>query len=387
MRQGKRKTIWIVLSYVITALAAGAVVCFAVKLGNQGKLDRLEYLIANRFVEEFDETAIEDAAANAMVEALGDRWSHYLTAQQYRDYQAQSENSYVGIGVTVVLTEDGAISISEVVPGAPAQAAGILPGDVLLQVDGVSCQGMTLSQIGELIRGVVGEQMVLTMERAGERVELPVTFAQFDVPVAASAMLEDQIGLVTIENFGSRCAQETAAAIEELLTQGAKALIFDVRNNPGGYRSELVEVLDELLPEGVLFATEDYAGRREEDRSDSACLELPMAVLVNGDSYSAAEFFAAALQEYEAAVVVGSQTCGKGHFQTVYRLPGGAAVSLSIGRYYTPNGVNLEGIGLTPDIPVEVDEQTAAAIAAHQLEVGEDPQLAAAVEALEEKLR
>lgn len=387
MQQGNRKTVWIVLSYVITALVAGMVVYFAMRLGNPGKLARLEYLIANRFVEEYDETAVEDAAANAMVEALGDRWSHYLTAEQYRDYQAQSENSYVGIGVTIVLTEDGDVSVSEVVPGAPAQAAGILPGDLLLRVDSVSCQDMTLSQIRELIRGEAGERMVLTMERAGECIELPVTFAQFDVPVAVADMLENHIGLVTIENFGSRCAQETVAAIEELLTQGAEALIFDVRNNPGGYRSELVELLDYLLPEGVLFATEDYAGRRREDRSDCACLEIPMAVLVNGDSYSAAEFFAAALQEYEAAVVVGSQTCGKGHFQTVYDLPGGAAVSLSIGRYYTPNGVNLEGVGLTPDVPVAVDEDTAAAIVANQLTAAEDPQMMAAIEAIQDESR
>ena len=190
------------------------------------------------------------------------------------------------------------------------------------------------------------------------------------------------MGLVTIENFDSRCAEESIAAIESLLEQGAQKLIFDVRNNPGGYSDELVKLLDYLLPEGDLFRTERYDGQEHVDTSDASCLDVPMAVLVNADSYSAAEFFAAALQEYEAAVVVGTQTCGKGYFQTTYQLSDGSAVALSIGKYFTPNGVSLIDVGVIPDIPVEVDEETAADILYGRLEPQEDPQVQAAVNAL-----
>ena len=195
-------------------------------------------------------------------------------------------------------------------------------------------------------------------------------------------MLEDKIGLVTIANFDERCAEETIAAIEELCNQGATALVFDVRNNPGGYKREMVEVLDYLLPEGALFRTVDYRGREDVDTSDASCLDIPMAVVVNLHSYSAAEFFAAALDEYDAAVIVGEKTFGKGYFQNTYRLSDGSAVTLSVGKYFTPKGNSLAGVGLTPDVEHIVDEETAALIAAGLVTPEEDPQIIAAVNAL-----
>ena len=164
--------------------------------------------------------------------------------------------------------------------------------------------------------------------------------------------------------------------------QGAWGLIFDVRNNPGGYKHELVEVLDYLLPEGPLFRSEDYLGNVTVDESDADCLVMPMAVLVNGDSYSAAEFFAAAMGEYEAAVIVGQQTTGKGYFQQTFRLKDGSAVGLSVGKYSTPNGVNLAGVGITPDRVVDVDEETAFEIYAGLMDPNADPQIKAAIEAM-----
>jgi len=187
---------------------------------------------------------------------------------------------------------------------------------------------------------------------------------------------------VTIENFDDRCAAETIAAIESLLEQGVESLIFDVRNNPGGYAHELVELLDYLLPEGDLFRTVDYKGVEDVEISDAACLDIPMAVLVNGESYSAAEFFAAALQEYEAATVVGEKTTGKGHFQSTFLLSDGSAVALSIGKYYTPKGVSLEGVGIVPDVVVPVEPETAREIYYGRLTPEEDPQIQEALEAL-----
>ena len=211
---------------------------------------------------------------------------------------------------------------------------------------------------------------------------LSVERRQVQTPVAEYEMLGNGIGLVTIANFDSRCAEETIAAIESALDNGAKKLIFDVRHNPGGYANELVKVLDYLLPEGEVFHTVTYDGKENIDYSDEKCLDIPMAVLVNSGSYSAAEFFAAALQEYEAAIVVGEKTTGKGYFQNTFLLDDGSAVALSVGKYYTPKGISLADVGITPDVEVSVDEETSSAIYYGTLTPEKDPQIQAAIKAL-----
>ena len=183
-----------------------------------------------------------------------------------------------------------------------------------------------------------------------------------------------------------RSAAETIAFVKDLIGQGAEALLFDVRFNPGGYADELVKVLDYLLPEGDLFRSVDYAGREEVDTSDASCVELPMAVLVNEDSYSAAEFFAAALQEYEWATIVGSQTYGKGNFQTAFYLSDGSMVNLSIGKYYTPGGKSLSETGVTPDVVVDLDDEQYALLYYNALEQADDPQFQAAIDTLTQKI-
>lgn len=375
-----------ILSYVLTALLASAITLLAVVIfaGNgYTKLEQLEDLILDKYIGEADRTAMEDAAAEAMVGALGDRWSYYLSAEEYQDYQEQMANAYVGIGVTIQQREDGkGLNVVAVTAGGSAEEAGVLAGDVIIGVDGRSIADMSTSDVKNLIRGKEGTTVNLTVLREAEELEITVTRKQIQTPVATAALLDHNIGLITIENFDSRCADETIAAIESLLEQGAEKLIFDVRYNPGGYKSELVKVLDYLLPEGLLFRSEYYNGKIQDDMSDADCLDVPMAVLVNGSSYSAAEFFAAALREYDRAVIIGEQTCGKGYFQNTFRLKDGSAVGLSVGKYYTPKGVSLAGVGITPDVVREVDDETAAQIYAGTLDPAEDPQIQAAVEAL-----
>lgn len=381
------------LSYLLVAVVAGTLTfmfsaAHFLTLGTTGsslsgsKLTRLESVIKERFIGEVDETAIEDAAADAMVNALGDRWSYYIPASEMMSYNAQMSNSYVGIGVTISVQEDGTFLVQQVVAGGPAEAAGILPGDLFTGVDGTDCAGLSLSEVSAMVRGEENTDVVITVLRDGQTVDLTVTRAYFETAVATARMLDGNIGLIRIVNFDSRCARETIAAIEDMIDQGATALIFDVRFNPGGYQSELVEVLDYLLPEGPLFRSVDYRGRESVDESDADCIELPMAVLLNGDSYSAAEFFGAALSEYGVAVTVGEKTCGKGYFQTTIDLGDGSAVGLSVGKYFTPNGVSLADVGITPDVEVPVDEETAAKIYAGILAPEDDPQLQAAIQAL-----
>lgn len=379
-----KKTIFRILSYVLVAAVSGITVLALCVLSDRGdKLDELQMVIDRYFIEDADRDKLQDAAASAMINALDDEWSYYMNAEQYEEYQELMSNSYVGVGITIQIREDAqGFDIIEVVPGGPAEEAGVQAGDVLIGAGGQSLIGGTMDDTRVLIRGEEGTEVELTVLREEAELTFTVTRRQFETPVATYEMLEDNIGLVNIENFDQRCAKETIAAIEELREQGATALIFDVRNNPGGYKDELVKVLDYLLPEGDLFRSVDYRGREEVDKSDADYLDMPMAVLMNLQSYSAAEFFAAALSEYDAAVTVGEKTYGKGRFQTAIELSDGSAVNLSIGKYYTPKGESLVGKGLMPDVEVPVDEETAGKIYAGTLDSADDPQIIAAINAL-----
>lgn len=379
----KQKVLQIGSYILVAALASALTLAGMGGTGETSKLSQLQSLIEERYIEGADPTVLKDAAADAMVAATGDRWSYYIPASEYETYQENMANAYVGVGITILSLEDvEGFRIMSVTPGGPAEEAGVQKDDVLIGVDGQDVRQSDTNQVRNLVRGEEGTDVVLTVLREEAELELTVQRRHMETPVATYTMLEDRMGLVTIENFDSRCSEETIAAIEALREQGAQKLIFDVRNNPGGFAEELVKVLDYLLPEGDLFRTERYDGYEDVDVSDENFLDMPMAVLVNGDSYSAAEFFAAALQEYEAAIVVGEHTSGKGHFQTTYQLSDGSAVALSIGRYYTPNGVCLEGVGIEPDVPVTVDEDTAMEIYFDSLPWEEDPQIQAALDAL-----
>ena len=383
MKNKGLKVICLLLSYVLVAVVAvGATMWLTLdKPVGSDKLSQLENLLLNRFVDGADQKALEDAAAHAMVAALGDRWSYYIPADEYAAYLEQKNNAYVGIGVTIQAAEDG-FHIQKLSADGPAEKAGLQVGDVIVAVDGTDVVGKTADQCKQLVQGKAGSQVQITVNRAGETQTFAVTRATVKTPVVTTQMLEGNIGLITIANFNTNCASETIAAVKSLQQSGAVALIFDVRNNGGGYASEMVKVLDHLLPEGELFRTVNYKGQESVDRSDASCVEMPMTVLVNEYSYSAAEFFAVALHEYEWATVVGAQTSGKGYFQVVYELSDGSAVGVSIGKYFTPSGVSLEGVGITPDIPVEVDDETFAAIYYGQLDPMEDPQILAAIAAL-----
>ncbi len=375
------------ISYILVAALASAATIALLSRGST-KLLELETIINQRFIGEADMDKARDAAAAAMVDAIGDRWSYYIPAEEYAAYKENKDNAYVGIGITISASKDGSgFDILEVAPGGSAQEGGVLPGDILVEAEGESAVDMTIDQMKERIRGKAGTEVTVGVLRDGEKHTFTLERREIRTQVASGQMLDGQIGLVTIANFNTNCADETIGAVEELLEQGAKGLIFDVRNNGGGYVIEMLDVLDYLLPEGVLYRDLDYMGNEGEEISDADCVELPMAVLMNGNSYSAAEFFAAAMREFEWAVLVGDHTTGMGHYQNTLRLSDGSAVNLSTGKYFTPSGVNLtEAGGLTPDVEVPVDGETAALIYAQVLEPAEDPQIQAAVAAVEEKI-
>ena len=370
-------------SYVLVAALASAAT-LAVSGPKSAKLDRLLRYIDRRYVGQVDMAAVEDAAAYAIVDAIGDRWSYYVCAEQYAEYQSGKDNTFVGIGISIQVRSDAmGFNILSVEPDSPAQQAGLLPGDILVEAGGQAVAGMDVYQVTDLIKGEAGTEVTVAVIRNGQKHTFSVTRKKLQKVVAEGQLLENNIGYVKINNFNTRCADETIQAVKELVGQGAVALIFDVRNNGGGYLTEMAEVLDHLLPKGELVHTEHYTGSKDTYKSDADCVELLMAVLVNGESYSAAELFAAALREYDWAVLVGEPTTGKGYYQNTLMLGDGSAVALSVGKYFTGKGVSLaEAGGLTPDVEVSVDEQTAAMIYAGVLTPEEDPQLQAAIEAV-----
>ena len=374
------------LSYLLTA-----VLCLSVgysirkpEILGSAKLVELSQLIEHSFIGDADPALMEDGAAAGMVAALGDRWSYYIPASEYAAHMEQMENAYVGIGVTISAENiEQGFEVLQVEPGSGASAAGIRPGDYITHVEGQRVTELGIEEAKNRIRGDADTQVTITVAQEGTSKELSVTRQLIQVEVAKGQLLEGGIGLVTINNFDDRCAEETIAAIEAVIAQGAQALVFDVRNNPGGYKHELVQVLDYLLPEGALFRSISNTGKETVDESDSKCLDMPMAVLVNENSYSAAEFFAAALEEYDWAVTVGNPTVGKSYFQQTLQLSDGSAVGLSVGKYCTPKGVSLAEVGgLVPNIPVEIDAETAANIYSDLLPPEEDPQIQAAVAAI-----
>ena len=386
------------LSYVLAAALASALtlaiyappevaVPTEVTIPSESKLDQLSALIQEQFIGDVDVTAMEDAAAAAMVDALGDRWSYYISAEEYSSYVDRMKNSYVGIGITIIVHEEGiGYNITQVTAGGPADLAGIVAGDIVIGAAGQRFENVVDTSQSNVIRGEAGTTVDITVLRNGEEKTFQLERQVIKTVAARGEMLPGNVGYVVISNFHKGCAEETIAAVKELMDQGAQALLFDVRNNPGGYVSELVKTLDYLLPEGLLFRSVDYLGNERQDKSDPDYVDLPMAVLVNSESYSAAEFFAAAIREYEAGFVAGTQTCGKGYYQITVTLKDGSAVGLSMGKYFTPKGVSLAEVGgLIPDVVVEVDENVFNAIYAGTLDPVEDPQIQAALTKLLEK--
>lgn len=380
--KGKWKILLRSCSYVLVA-ALASTLTLLLRPG-ESKLEELERILEENFVAQVDTTAMEDAAAVAMVNALGDRWSYYIPADQYQTYEDGKNNSYVGIGVTVSARTDGAgLDVIRVEPGSGAKEAGILPGDILVGAQGQSLKGMDTATSAQYIKGEAGQSVQIVVLRDGQELTFDVIRRMVQTQVASGELLDGNIGYIKIVNFNERAAQETLDLVRQMEEQGAVGLIFDLRHNPGGYRSELVEILDYLLPEGPLFRSVSAAGEEQVDQSDANCLELPMAVLVNSESYSAAEFFAAALREYDWATVVGTPTTGKGYYQNTFKLSDGSAVGLSVGAYYTPNGVSLAQVGgLVPDVTVELEPEMAEKIYTGLVAPMDDPQVLAAIEAL-----
>ncbi len=359
----KKRFSWLHLALLlpVTALLTAGVV-LAVLYGLVGRegLSLLEgyRLVQSRFVGAYEPQQVADAALEGMVDGLGDRWSYFLTREEYEAQNQRRTNQYVGVGVTVSYESEEGLPILAVTPGGPAEAAGLLPGELITGVDGFSLAGEARYEGAERIQGQEGTTVVLEIRGTdGQTRSVEVTRASLDSDPVSARMLEDNVGYVSLSNFYDHSADRLKEEVARLQEEGAEALVFDMRSNGGGYLHQLTDMLDFLLPEGPIFISRDRAGREEVTQSDAACVDMPMAVLVNANTYSAAEFFAAELQEQGVAVIVGEPTSGKGYSQQTFELPNGSAVAISTGAYFTGSGVSLIGTGLTLDREVYLTEE------------------------------
>lgn len=342
------------------------------------KLEEIQKYVDQHFVGEYDEAAVMEAAAEGYVDGLGDQWSYYMSADRYQQYKSDNSDRYVGIGITVNYDDDAnAILVLDVIDNSPADQAEILPMDYIVAVNGEAVADLGYEgAVNALVRDE-GIKVNVTMSRNGETTEKTLTCQEVVKQYIFSELLEGNVGYIRITEFSSGAQDGFLAAVENLLSSGADSFVFDVRNNPGGDLNVLISILDRILDKKDLFIEEYQNGQRYTFTSDETGLSYPMAVLCNQHSYSAAEYFAAVLQEYDVATVVGEATTGKGYGQSTIELSDGSAMVLSVIRYYTPEGRSLKESGVTPDQEVTLAEDQMALVG--RMDPTEDAQLAAAV--------
>ncbi len=338
-------------------------------------------LIDNYFLYDVTQDDYQTAIYRALMNACNDPYSVYYTKEEYASMQESTSGVYCGIGCLVQQNvKTMLISIVRPFKDSPAQKAGILAGDIIYKVDDEEVSGQDINLVVSKMKGEAGTKVVITVyrESTGEYLDMEVTrdFVEVDT-VSSERLTQDghKLGLITVLEFDEPTTKQFLAALTDLREWGAEGIIIDLRDNPGGLLDAVTEMLDPLLPQGLTVYMQDKYGSREDYKSDAACYDIPMAVIVNGNSASASEIFAGAVQDYGVATIVGTQSFGKGIVQSVIPLGDGSAVKLTIADYYTPKGRNIHGVGITPDIIVEPTEHTAA----EKVTLEEDAQFMAAV--------
>ncbi len=317
------------------------------------KIDELMSYIDLYYNDDYDEEDIRNAIYAGTLEGLGDPYSVYYTADEYKDMQINTSGNYYGIGAA--LSQDAKtkeVTISKVYEGTPAEEAGLKDGDQIIKVNDTESTSKELSALVQEIRGEEGTTVHLQVYRASNNktFEIDVERKNVELPSITSKMLDGGIGYIQISEFQSKTDEQFKSALADLKKQGMKSLIVDVRSNPGGLINAASNILDQILPEGTVVYTEDKYGKREDYTSDSNCLDCPIAVLVNENSASASEIFAGAIKDYNYGTLIGTKTFGKGIVQTVFPLEDGDAVKITTAKYYTPKGNYIHGVGIEPDI-------------------------------------
>lgn len=348
------------------------------------KTGEIEELINAYYLDEIDGQKVEDTMYTGMVAGLEDPYSVYYSKEELESMEESISGAYSGIGATLTQDPDtGELSVVSCFDGTPAQEAGLQPGDVITGWNGKSVEGIELSELVSKIKTDPEEQLTLEIERDGETLEVELTRREVQIPTVEYEMLDNQIGYIRLVEFDEVTADQFKEALEDLENQNMEKLIIDVRNNPGGVMQVVCDMLDQLLPEGLIVYTEDKNGNRKEYTSDEEHqFTKPLAVLANENSASASEIFAGAIQDYGIGTIVGTTTFGKGIVQRTFYLSDGTGVKLTVAKYYTPKGHDIHKKGITPDVEIELDEELKnQSSISHE----EDNQLQKAIEVLQEE--
>lgn len=320
------------------------------------KTAAIKAMISQLYAGDVDDTALSDAMYKGLISGLGDKYSTYYTKEEYEAIKTAQEGYYQGIGVTVTMDGDK-LQVTGVQDGTPASEAGIQADDRIVKIDGQTLEGLSLNDAVGLLKNSENDTVLLTIERGSETLETEVTKEKIEAIVADGKMLDDKVGYLAISEFTGLTSEQFQKAYQSLQEQGMERLIVDLRGNPGGLVTAVCDTLRQILPEGIIVYTEDKNGKREEYTCDGDTpISIPLVVLVNENTASAAEIFTGAVKDYGIGTIVGTTTFGKGIVQNTFQLSDGSVVKLTIAHYYTPLGNDIHKVGITPDVEVELPE-------------------------------
>jgi len=352
---------------------------------DMAKLFKVKELVEDGYYKEIDKDKLEEEAIRGMLKSLDDPYSVYMDKEEYDAFMVHTTGTYGGIGIVVGGGEDGYITIVAPIEDTPGERAGLKAGDKIIKVDDKEVYADKLDQAVIMMKGQKGTKVVLTIlrEGTGEPFDVSIIREQIRLKTVKSQLVENNIGYMRISAFDEKTYKDFNKELKDLTNLGMKALIIDLRNNPGGLLDQVVKVADALMGKGLIVYTEDRQGNREEELSDARELGLPLVILVNGGSASASEILAGAVQDSGTGVLVGTKTFGKALVQTVRELEDGSAVKYTVAQYYTPKGKSIQGKGIEPDYVLEMPEDGVIG----DFDEGKDPQCLKAMEIITSQLQ
>ncbi len=348
------------------------------------KIKYLENMIDEEYLGEISTDKLEEGVYAGLIYGLGDVYSRYYTKDEYEQESVTTEGSYVGIGVAMQKYTAGGVQIVECYKGSTAEEAGVKVDDVITAINGEDITDTELQDVVSMIKDNEDKDVVLTVQRKGEDTqEITVKVSNVELPSVFGEMLDENTGYIQITEFKGVTVEQYEEVFADLKEQGMERLVVDLRDNPGGLLNVVCDILRDILPEGLIVYTEDKNGNRSEETCDGKNpLDMPLAVLVNGNSASASEIFAGAVKDYGLGTIVGTTTYGKGVVQSIRQLSDGSAVKLTIANYYTPKGNSINKTGIQPDVEVELSPEL---LNQEEITHEEDNQLQAALNSLNAK--
>jgi carboxyl-terminal processing protease len=353
------------------------------------KIQQVKQVIDEMYLWEYDQEDLYEGQIKGMVDALGDPYSVYMTKDEYESFNIETDGIYGGIGIIVTPGEDGLITVVSPIEDTPGERAGIKTGDKIIKVEGKEYFSETMDEAVSLMRGEPDTDVQITIMRRDkdgntETFDLNITREIIRLQSVKSGVVQEDIGYIRLTAFDNLTYEDFRKALMDIQSKNVKGIVLDLRSNPGGLLNVSVDIADELLGEGTVVYTEDKYKQRQYEESDSKMVDLPLVVLVNEGSASASEILAGAIRDLDRGTLVGTTTFGKGLVQRIRDLPDGSGIKVTVAEYFTPDGINIHGTGIEPDVVVELNEDVEG-IGLDYLD--QDNQLQKAIEVLREKLQ